>query len=295
MRIFEFGKAICYSGYREGQRPGGVIPSMDEIREDIHILCDEGYKYLRMYDPNLHAKRVLQVITEDKLPMKCIIGVDNKPEINNKNCPWVDENFTEEELQAHRDRNDSEVEELIKLVKEYKDAVIAVSIGNENTPDWTANMVPVERLIAHADRLKEALDVPVTFCEGFGEWERLHELADHLDFISLHSYPWHLNLPAVGAVEVNKEHFHTAQEWFKGKEIIFTEMGWPSRSDETKEPKQATVANQKMYIKELNEWLEEEQVVAFLFEAFDEPWKGDNQDRPERNWGLFDVNRKKKW
>ena len=27
----EYGNAICYSGYREGQNPGGVYPSYEEI------------------------------------------------------------------------------------------------------------------------------------------------------------------------------------------------------------------------------------------------------------------------
>ena len=30
----EPGKAICYSGFREGQMPGGVIPTYEEIKED---------------------------------------------------------------------------------------------------------------------------------------------------------------------------------------------------------------------------------------------------------------------
>ena len=32
------GNAICYSGYREGQVPGQVYPSYDEIKEDLEIL-----------------------------------------------------------------------------------------------------------------------------------------------------------------------------------------------------------------------------------------------------------------
>ena len=61
------GNAICYSGYRRGQSPDTqVFPSLDEIREDLHLL-QKNWRYLRLYDCTLHAERVLQVITEDRL------------------------------------------------------------------------------------------------------------------------------------------------------------------------------------------------------------------------------------
>ena len=34
----EAGKAICYSGFREGQQPGGKVPTYEEIKEDLLIL-----------------------------------------------------------------------------------------------------------------------------------------------------------------------------------------------------------------------------------------------------------------
>ena len=32
------GTAVCYSGFREGQRPGGVYPSYDQVKEDLTIV-----------------------------------------------------------------------------------------------------------------------------------------------------------------------------------------------------------------------------------------------------------------
>ena len=32
------GHAICYSGFREGQQPGGKVPTYEEIKEDLLIL-----------------------------------------------------------------------------------------------------------------------------------------------------------------------------------------------------------------------------------------------------------------
>ena len=47
MKPLEYGKAICYSGYREGQSPDGVMPTKAEIKEDLEILAADGYRYIR--------------------------------------------------------------------------------------------------------------------------------------------------------------------------------------------------------------------------------------------------------
>ena len=55
--MFEWGRAICYSGYRRNQSPAAKIyPSYDEVVEDLQILVDLGFKYIRMYDPVNYAR-----------------------------------------------------------------------------------------------------------------------------------------------------------------------------------------------------------------------------------------------
>ena len=46
---FQYGRAICYSGFREGQHPGGHYPTYEQIKEDLLIL-HKHWKYLRLYD-----------------------------------------------------------------------------------------------------------------------------------------------------------------------------------------------------------------------------------------------------
>ena len=98
MDILNYGKAICYSGYRQGQSPKTEVPSREQIEEDLDILVKEGYQYIRMYDPNLHARRALEIIREKKLPLKCMIGIDSEPEVNNRYFPFVKLDFSKEEL-----------------------------------------------------------------------------------------------------------------------------------------------------------------------------------------------------
>ncbi len=295
MDVLKYGKAICYSGYRQGQSPKTEVPSREQIAEDLDILVKDGYRYIRMYDPNLHARRALEIIREKKLPLKCMIGIDSDPEENNPQCPFVKQNFSQEELDKNRERNDAEAEKLIELVKEFDEEVAAVSVGNENTPVWGAHMVRPERLLEHAKKFKGALNKPVTFCEGVFEWPHLKELGDYLDFISVHSYPLHYGDTVDVAVELNKKHYRTVKELFPDKQILFTEVGWTTKTNSVMAPGQACVENQKRYITELNEWLDQDQIIGFIFEAFDEPWKGSTPEKSECNWGLYYLDRTKKW
>ena len=295
MDVLKYGKAICYSGYRQGQSPKTEVPSREQIAEDLDILVKDGYRYIRMYDPNLHARRALEIIREKKLPLKCMIGIDSDPEENNPQCPFVKQNFSQEELGKNRERNDAEAEKLIELVKEFDEEVAAVSVGNENTPVWGAHMVRPERLLENTKKFKGALNKPVTFCEGVFEWPHLKELGDYLDFISVHSYPLHYGDTVDVAVELNKKHYRTVKELFPDKQILFTEVGWTTKTNSVMAPGQACVENQKRYITELNEWLDQDQIIGFIFEAFDEPWKGSTPEKSECNWGLYYLDRTKKW
>ena len=307
-----FGKAICYSGYREGQSPKTNVPSLEEIREDLKILVNEGYQYLRMYDPNLHAERVLEAITEEKLPLKCIIGIDSDPEENNPNCPFDKQNYSDEELRQNVIRNDGQIEELITLVKKYSDLVVAVSVGNENTPHWGAHRVSEERLIRHARRLKEELDQPVTFCEGYFEWGSLKKLAEELDIISVHTYPYHYGTKIEDAVAQNRSHFKDIKEMYPEHQVIITELGWSTDTTSNSywsvigdkieeivlkpdEPKRSSVENAKFYLEEINKWIEEEKVIVFYFEAFDELWKGESVKSSECNFGIYNNDRVRKF
>ena len=61
------------------------------------------------------------------------------------------------------------------------------------------------------------------------------------------------------------------------------------------EPWNASEELQAHYYEELLEWTTDEKILTFVFEAFDEPWKGSpDPQEPEKHWGLFDVQRKPK-
>ena len=81
------GNAVCYSGFREGQRPGEFFPTYEQVKEDL-LIIQEHWQYIRLYSCDNHALTVLDVIEKEKLPIKVMLGAFIEAEINNPNCPW---------------------------------------------------------------------------------------------------------------------------------------------------------------------------------------------------------------
>jgi exo-beta-1,3-glucanase (GH17 family) len=290
------GNAICYSGYREGQDPNRKLyPSVAQIREDLHLLAPH-WKLLRLYDCSPHAERVLQVIREDGLPMQVMLGAYLGAETSNPGCPWGAD-FDDTVLAANRRENDAEVCRLIALARRHEDIVFSVAVGNEATVGWTDHLVPVPRMVEHVRRAKAALGQPVTFCENYVPWlGELRGLVAELDFISVHTYPLWEYKRIDEALAYTKANVAAVAAANPGKPIVITEAGWATASNgRGMHAEDATEALQAIYLRDLLAWTRRQGLLCFVFEAFDEPWKGsDDPLEPEKHWGLFTVDRRPK-
>ena len=293
--MIPFGRAICYSGYRENQSPiTKVYPSYNEVLEDLTMLSKH-FDYIRMYDPYTHAQTVLKVIKDHKLPLKLMLGVEPKGEISNPNCPWGGLH-SDEAIEKHKIENYKQLDLLAKLANEYKEHMLAVAVGNECTSDWHHNLMSPETVAAHVRYLKSKTDIPVSFCEGAYYWRTKGQvIAKEVDFISIHSYPMWNKVPLEKALDYTIQDYKDNVKAFPGKQIIFTEYGWTTGDDGKMLKGAASIQHQKTYLDAVDQWSKKEKITMFLFEAFDEPWKGSNQpDEPEKHWGIFDVHRKPK-
>ena len=288
-----YANAICYSGYREGQSPpSGVFPSYAQIKEDLLIL-QRHWRYLRVYDCTQHAETVMQVIRDEGLPLQVMLGMGLQAEVSNHNCPWGGV-YDDATLQANRAANAAELERMIDLSKRYPKEVLALSIGNEASVDWNDHMVPVERLIYMAERLQNETQHPVTFCENYVPWRsKLKGLVEHLDLISIHTYPVWEYKSIDEALAYTQENYYAVKGRYPDKPVIITEAGWTTTSNGRGiDPWNATEELQSLYYERLLEWVTEEEILTFVFEAFDEPWKGSQDpNEPEKHWGLFTLQR----
>lgn len=290
------GRAICYSGYREGQSPeSGIYPTYEQVKEDLMILQNH-CTYLRLYDCGLHAETVLQVIDKEKLNFKVMLGAYIDAELNNFGCPWGTI-YSEKELKRNKKNNLDQIGKLIDLANRYPDIIFSLSAGNEATVDWTDHYVSVEKVISYVRMIKNKARQPVTFCENYVPWyDKLKHLAVEVDFISIHSYPVWEYKRIQEALEYTKQNYKDIAGRYPGKPVIITEAGWATNSNGRGiHPEAVSQEFQARYYKDLMEWSEKEGIMTFFFEAFDEPWKGSPEAlEPEKHWGLYTVDRKPK-
>ena len=290
------GKAICYSGYRKGQSPEtGIHPTKDQVREDLHII-DKFMDYIRVYDCSPHAETILEVISEENLHLKVLQGVYIEAEMNNFGCPWG-KIYSEEELVYNQSLNIEKVIKLIELANAYPEIIFALSAGNEATVDWTDHYVPVQKVITYVEMLKKGTNQPVTFCENYVPWHnKLEPLAEAVDFISIHSYPVWEYKHISEALEYTKQNFLGIADKYPHKPIMITEAGWATNTNgKGIDPGNVSEEFQEQYYHDLQKWCDKEKIITFVFEAFDEPWKGSPEaNEPEKHWGLFYEDRSPK-
>jgi exo-beta-1,3-glucanase (GH17 family) len=293
---FPLGNAICYSGYRRGQSPNDrIYPSVGEIREDLQLLR-RNWRCLRLYDCSEHAVRVLSVIRDDRMDFQVMLGAYLAAEVSNPNCPWGG-SHEEAVLAANRVENSAELHRLVELADAYRDIVFSVAVGNEATVDWTDHLVPVPRMVDYLRWVRPRVTQPVTFCENHVPWlYQIETLVPELDFISLHSYPVWEYKSIAEAIETTRADVDRVRRAHPGKPIVITEAGWTTASNGRGiPPGNASPELQAIYCRELMDWSRKEDVPVFVFEAFDEPWKGSPDPlEPEKHWGLFTVDRRPK-
>ncbi len=291
--VLPYQNAICYSGFRDGQSPEtGVFPSYEQIKEDLFILQPH-WKSLRLYDCDPHAQTVLDVISNENLPFDVMLGAYIMAEVNNNECPWggvYDKNV----LEKNKKLNQQRVDKLIEWANKYPTIISSVSAGNEATVSWTDHLVPTHSLLNYVNQIKLAVKQPVTFCENYVPWlNKLKPVGEAVDFISIHTYPVWEYKTIDEALSFTKENYHAVAKTYPNKQIVITEAGWATKSNGRGiDAWNVNEEFQQIYITQLQEWAKEYGILIYLFEAFDENWKGsDDALEPEKHWGLFNTDR----
>lgn len=290
------GQAICYSGYRDEQQPGRTLPSYSEVKEDL-LLLEKHWKYLRLFDCDQHAQTVLDVIKNEGFDFKIMLGAYIEAEDNNHKCPWDGGVYSKPQLELNKSSNQKKITRLIELANKYPETIFSLSVGNEACVDWTDHYVHEDKVLYYVNQVKEKAEQPVTFCENYTPWlSKLEKLAGAVDFISIHTYPvWeHKNI--YEALDFTKENYYSVARKYPNTPVVITEAGWTTHSNGNGiDPSNVNEMFQKIYFEKLNEWTVQENILTFIFEAFDESWKG-SQDafEPEKHWGLFKTDRTSK-
>ncbi len=290
-------RAVAYSGFRHGQHPdrgnGAVLPTREQILEDLNLIVhDAGIEMIRLYDSQQNSEDVLSVIREYGIPLKVMLGVWLDGELSNhEGCAWVSEPVPPEELARNADKNLKEIERGVYLANTYSDIVVAVNVGNETLVSWNDHLVSIESMIRHLKSVRERIQQPVTTADNYKVYSQYGaELADHLDFLSVHTYPSWEGKGIDEGLAYSIENLLEIRAVLPDKPMVIAEAGWASIASEFGD--RASEAAQARHYRELMEFGRANNITVFWFEAFDEDWKGNIDPLgAEKHWGLYRLDR----
>ncbi|MDR1853323.1 MAG: beta-1,6-glucan synthase [Azoarcus sp.] len=188
-----------------------------------------------------------------------------------------------------RDKNAAQLQRAIALANEYPDTVRALIVGNEVLLRRERTADELRALLSEA---RSQTAVPVTYADVWEFWMKNVELADAVDFVTVHILPFWEDMP----VDIDVALAHVAEtrtkveEAFAGKPLLIGETGWPSAGLQ-REASLPSRVNQARYIREFVHRAHAEDWDYNLIEAVDQPWKRSLEGTVGGYWGMLDAER----
>src|SRR3984893_12722029 len=260
-------QGFAFSPFRAGEDPNRLqMPTDAEIDADLALL--EG---------KVNAVRTYSV----EKTLADVPQLAERHDLNVALGAWID---------GHRDLNEQQLQTTVALANTHIN-VVRVLIGNEVV---LRGDLTVAELEAYLDRARAAIEQPVSTAEPWHVWLAHPELAQHVDFIGVHLLPYWEGVAVDTAVSYSLAQFRRLQQVFPHKPIVVAEIGWPRRG----RPREAAVAsdsNEALFLRRFLRRAEQEQMIYYVMEAFDQPWKAYMEGAVGSYWGVYDVNRHPKF
>jgi exo-beta-1,3-glucanase (GH17 family) len=188
-------------------------------------------------------------------------------------------------LGSDRKKNRVGIDATVALAKQYRDTITAIVVGNEVLLRGELAAPDVAEVLRE---VKAATGMPVTYADVWEYWLRNRELAEAVDFITIHILPYWEDFPISAeqaGAHVNSIRSRVAAS-FPGKEILIGEVGWPS-AGRMREGALPSPANQARVLEEVMAQARANHYRVNLIEAFDQPWKRKLEGTAGGYWGLL--------
>ena len=257
---------ICFSMYEDGQEPGDTITEA-QVERRIKILKPYS-KWIRSFsciEGNEHIPRLAH-----KHGLKTMVGA------------WLSDDD---------ENNEEEINALIALANEG--CVDIAAVGNEVL---YRNDRSLEVLLDFMKRVRAAIPehIPVGYVDAYYEFSVHPELVEHSDVILSNCYPFWEGCPEEYALNHLQQMYGQAMDAAKGKKVIITETGWPSKGESLKAADPGEDHAMKYFIN-TQAWAKKANIDVFYFSSFDESWKVGPEGEVGAYWGLWDKNEKLKF
>lgn len=256
---------FCFSLYEDGQKPGDVI-SAGQIRRRMQVLKPYT-QWVRSFSCIEGNELIPQIAKE--MGMKTLVGA------------W---------LGTDEDKNRQEIENLIQLAKDG--FVDIAAVGNEVL---YRNDLSVEELIQAISHVKSAIPgIPVGYVDAYYEFTQHPEISELCDVILCNCYPFWEGTDYSFSLQHMQQMYGQAKEAGKGKRVIITETGWPSKGESLGNAIPSEI-NALKYFVNTQLWAIDENIEVFYFSSFDESWKVGAEGDVGAYWGIWDKNEKLKF
>jgi exo-beta-1,3-glucanase (GH17 family)/cellulose synthase/poly-beta-1,6-N-acetylglucosamine synthase-like glycosyltransferase len=257
---------FAYSPFQRYQNPlAGTFPTDEEVDSDLALMAKHTHR-IRVYS-------VLQYPEIPRLAMQYHLDV--------LAGAWLDRRI---------ENNENEINALIAQARRWSD-IKRVEVGNEVL--LRTDMKP-EQLIGYIDRVRAAIHQPVSTAEPWDVWEKYPELAEHVDFITVHLLPYWDGVPRKDAIGEALQHYERLRQLYPHKHIVIGEIGWPSNGNRYEFAK-PSLANEAIFLREWFQVARERNLDYYIMEAIDQPWKEQVSGRTEAYWGVFNADRQLKF
>ncbi len=244
-----------------------IYPTVGEIDEDLALLRDM-----------VHAVRTYTV----KDTLAEVPALARKHGLNVMVGAWIGP-----DLEA----NDLELERLKEVLARGQRNLVRVMVGNEAL---LRDDVSVPQMMEYLDRIRRVTALPVSTAEPPYIWMRHPDLANHVDFITVHLLPYWDGVKIEESVDFAFKRLDDIKKAFPGKPVVIGEVGWPSNG-RTNGGAEASPANQTRFLRRFLARAEHERVTYYVMEAFDQTWKMNIEGATGGYWGVYDVNRNPKF
>jgi len=256
---------ICFSMYEDGQEPGDNI-TREQVERRIKILKPHT-KWIRSFSCIEGNEFVSEIAHEQGL--KTLVGA------------WLSDDL---------EKNEIEIEGLIDLAK--RGFVDIAAVGNEVL---YRNDLTLEQLLQYIKRVKDALpDIPVGYVDAYYEFVVHPELVENSDVILTNCYPYWEGTAIEYSLGHMNDMFQKVLNVCKGKRVIITETGWPSRGESLRDA-HSSEENAMKYFIDAQRWSKDNDIDMFYFSSFDESWKKGDEGEVGAYWGLWDKHEKVKF
>jgi glucan 1,3-beta-glucosidase len=256
---------FCFSLYEDGQKPGAIIGE-EQIRRRMQIL-----------KPHTQWIRSFSCIEGNEL----IPRIAKEYGLNTLVGAWLG---TDEE------KNQQEIESLISLAKEG--LVDIAAVGNEVL---YRNDLSKQELMYFIQHVKNEIPgIPVGYVDAYYEFVQHPDISELCDVILSNCYPFWEGTDFKYSLHHMQNMYQQAKMAGKGKPVIITETGWPSKG-ESLGGAIPSIKNAIKYFINTHLWAMDENIGVFYFSSFDESWKVGAEGEVGAYWGIWDKNEKLKF